>query len=96
MKQLKKDYQGGDLSLIVWIDKDRYTVLSSLDSQTISHRYLEIQQTPSSEIIGAFFGLRVEGFKAVSERLYDNMLADKEKPLALSDLEEVLCEKDGK
>ena len=92
MTKLKKEYCGGGISLIVWRDGDNQTVISSLNYEYLPDRFLQIQETPGSEVIGAFFEINEKGFKAVSERLYDNMLAGRERVITLSDLEEVLCE----
>ena len=97
MRQLKREYQGGTADIIIWRtgteESPEYLVTySQQGTGRTAERFLEIQSTPDSEIIGVFYGVNEKGGKAVSDLLFNNMLKGKIRVLTSPELEEILCE----
>ena len=98
MTELKREYRNGRIDIVIWKKGDEYTITynqipGNENSRTTGERFLEIQETPCSEVVGVFYRVNDQGVKAVTNRLFDNMLEGRLKVLTHSDLEEVLCEK---
>ena len=92
MKQIKREYLGGETNIVVWREEDSYTFAFSKSQDGTARTFLDIQSTPGSEVVGTFYGINTQGTKAVEDRLFDNLLRGRTEPITLSDLEEVLCE----
>ncbi len=94
MRNLKREYYGGEINIIVWKqgteESSKYFINYSRNGS--AEAFIEIQSTPDSEIIGAFYDVNEKGQQAVSNLLSDNLLLGKLRVLTSSELEETLYE----
>ena len=91
MSELKREYQDGRIEIIVWRDGDSYLVtFNSTDSSTNAHVFAKIQETPGSEVLGVFSGVNELGVEAVRDRLFENLLHGRTRPITSSELQKLL------
>ncbi len=93
MPELKREYRGGSVEIIIWRDGDSYSItFNNNNPRANAEVYARMQEKPLSRVIGIFPGVNEHGANAVRDMLFENMREGRTEVLTQSELQKLLYE----